>query len=529
MIKEPDVKTQSAAVLAYIKCDRLDQAEDLLQPLLSNENFDRKQILRSVVKEAGYKGHLDLLKKYAPLYLEAAGDAADLDLTTLELNAHKNAMERIYMAQAFKQPHLVKYDFEQLNASWKSAIETLSQPTTQQCNIMLSYYATANRVNPTSSSIKLAEDIVNNYMPQMKAEPNHFTYSTLLYGYATTKELTGNSRLDNALKVTEEMKARNMELHRHDYAALLRACIPHKDSFYPFDDLTNGLSSLHNYKLQLDLDPRFFDIEKEMLSKGVAHDRKSFLTVLTCLGAAGQWKEFWRRWDALGTAGLKRDGALYQRVFTMAALDKKQAKIAITSVKAQLLHEIPVRKLKWNLLCSILDCCVAAQDAPVARQIIRSLQRHAHPPNRPLDYYIPILKACVSIEELRPEADKLLAEMKSKDIAFVRPVWYQGLRLYALENRTPAEIQRLFTEYASINFIQTGRIAIPIGQDETLAFPAGPYSRTEAQMIEIFVESLVDSQNVAALQEIKEILEDDGTSHVQNQVKRIRSFLDGQP
>lgn len=530
-ITQVDDQTKSAAILAYIKCDRLDHAEDLLQPLLTSGNLDKKHLLKKVVKEASYKGHINFVKKYSPLYLEAAGDAIDVNVKTLELNAYKCALERIHAAKIFKQPYFANYNLEEINSSWKSLVKTISHPTTQQCNIMLSYYATANRIDPNSFSIKLAEDIVNNYMPQMEKHPNHFTFSTLMYGYATSQELTENSRLDNALKVAEELKARNIGLSRHDYAALLRACIPHKGSFFPFDNLTNGATSLSDNLRSgtFTLDPRFFDIEKEMLSKGKAHDRKSIMIALTCLGAAGQWKEFWRRWDALGTAGLKRDGGLYQRVFTMAALDKDQAKVAVTSIKAQLLKEIPARKLKWNLLCSMLDCCITAQNALVAQQIIGSLRTHAHPPKRPFDYYIPILKAYVSIKELRPEAHNLLAEMREKDIAFVRPIWYHALRLYALEKRTSAEIQRLFTEYASANFIHTSRLAIPIGQDEKLAFPAGPYTRQESQMIEIFIGSLIDSQDIAALQEVKEILEEDGSPYVQNHIERIRSFLDGQP
>ncbi|KAG1066732.1 hypothetical protein G6F42_026610 [Rhizopus arrhizus] len=86
------------------------------------------------------------------------------------------------------------------------------------CNVVLEYLTTANRIDPVGFPMERAEDIFESYMPANYITPNDASHRIMLVGYATSQQYNDhhrNIRLDKALEMVSKMQVAGLDTLNH--------------------------------------------------------------------------------------------------------------------------------------------------------------------------------------------------------------------------------------------------------------------------------------------------------------------------
>lgn len=516
----------ASAVLSYATTKSNENVEEILSKL-KQEDLLNPHLLLKLVRCYGFQGDIAQTSKYIDMCNELYPDTAS-DKTML-LIAHKVALEgmcnelestRGAHGLALKPTNSTQLD--ELHQSWSKLTKDMfigEKPVDiTDCNIVLEYLTIANRIDPVQFPMEKAESIFESYMPAHDIKPNEASHRVMLIGYAKSREYNtgGNVRLDKTLEVVTKMQVAGINTLNHPtFHALFRACIPHRDGHYYYDNFRlNSLLPTRPHKHNhFKLDARLFEIEKIMLEAHIPHDRFTFSTLITCLAAGGKNQAFRSRWRTLKVHGLKRDIGLYRSVFALSSLEPTQAKRAMTVVKSEMDREIPQHKVDWTTYTAMLDCCITAQLPNEAKEVMEEMKNEAKyiynekrhvdklskwPYLDSPDFYLPMVRAAVSIDGLNTTADKILNELDSKNVVYSQGIWEAKLSKLALEDDREG-IQQLFNKYTMSRFENQGNIPVPVREKASpiIPFPTAPYTKLDMEFIDVYICTLLDNQDVS--------------------------------
>ncbi|KAI9262196.1 hypothetical protein BDA99DRAFT_510503 [Phascolomyces articulosus] len=531
-LKHPNVNSIEAtenAIIGYAHCNQHTKVKDLLSTLDGS-----KELYTKLVKSFAFRGDIAQTRYFIEQIKERFNNDQDQGMLYL---AFKVAIDHEFMRQVQQgystgNPVIFKWTerLRSLDASWESQLNPLSSTTEApkdvvQCNNILEYLSKAHIMNPEKYPMEILESFFREKMPASGVQPNEFTFTILLRTYSRSQQYNdqgmNNTRLDKALDLFQELQQQQFKLDiRAAFHALYSACIPHHGQHYPFDYFSDVhvTQNEQHYKRRYYLDKRFFDIEKIMLDGRIRYDRQSLILALTCLGTSGQYRAMWNRWNLIKQSGLNRDSGLYRHVFALASMDKEQSQYALSVIKEELVRELPAKRVGWSTYVAMLNCCIRAQDPIVAKQILNTMPKAYDSPSTPLvnyynqpqarGYYQPMLRACTMIPGLEAEADALFEQVQTPfDQILWRAAMYHAVQQGG-ENKSQ-KLQQLFTQYTMQRFEQSGKIPIPIRETAPVVpFPSGPYSPFDMQMINLYLASLVDCQEVSLALDVVKTLKD---------------------
>lgn len=556
MTKNEENKDQASlyasAALSYAATRSNENVEKIVEKLKEDKSLTPHLLLK-LIRCYGFHGDIAQTSKYIDL-CNASFPETKTDKTML-LIAHKVALEHMCKdlehtrgSRGLKLKPVQYQDLDELHTSWFTLTQDMfvgdKVVDITDCNVVLEYLTTANRIDPVQFPMSMAEEIFETYMPANKIKPNDASHRIMLNGYAKTQEYNNpesNVRLNKTLEVISKMQVAGIDTLNHPtFHALFRACIPHRDGNYQYDNFR--LNSLlpprpaeHN---KFKLDPRLFEIEKIMLEAHLPHDRYTFSTLLTCLAAGGKNQAFRSRWRSLKVHGLRRDIGLYRAAFALSSLDPAQARRAMTVIKSEMDREIPKHRVDWGTYTAMLDCCIAAQLPEEAQQIMQTMRSEAEltyknkthadelakwPYLDSPDFYLPMLRASIAIKGLNTAADKILNELDSKNVVYSQGIWEAKLSKLALENDGEG-IRQLFNKYTMSRFEKEGKIPVPVREKTSpvVPFPTAPYSKLDMQFIDVYICSLLDNQNISLVFDVLHTLNEQT-----NEINLSRKSLQG--
>ncbi|KAI8384581.1 uncharacterized protein BYT42DRAFT_562969 [Radiomyces spectabilis] len=511
-----------SAILAYAACGSTSKGETLMDSLEQTTTALPQEFWEKLIENCAYRGDIRTTSKYIRQCQQLFPDYKQ---DTMPMMAHKVALEQLHNSLAksrgvrglpLKTGHNPRLDA--LHESWAALTENRQHWDVVQCTIAVDYLRLANRIDPQNFPMSKARDIIDKFMPAHGLKPDAWIYETLLRGYATTREYSSNhnERLEKSLQVMDEMQKHGYDISTQNiFHLLFLACIPHRYNRYPFDYFLLA-SMLPPSPAHLPLDPRLFEIEKIMLKAQIRHTRMSIKTLLTCLGASGQYKAMWNRWRLIKLSGMRRDLELYRHVFALASLDSQQANYALAVIKNELAREHRKEKITWNTYCAMLDCAVAAQLPSEAKQIMTAMREPGlvrrydqRPKLDTAEYYLPLVRACSAIEGLQSDAGKLLDEMKQKQVPYNQGIWVCVMTHAAVNKADREEIQTIFNRYTMERFERSGKIPIPVRElSPVVPFPSAPYNTGDVQMMNMYMGSLLDSQDVSLILDVLEVIKE---------------------
>jgi hypothetical protein len=512
------------ALIAFATAGCDEKAKQVLL-FLKKENLLSPNVLDRLTRTYAFNGDLELTTHYKNMKDELYPENDD---KTMLLIAHKAALGKLVNGLTKRRgPRGLSLQPKELNevndlhASWEALTRNMfknNQLTdVTDCNVILGYLTLANRISPQDYPMEKAEDLFNNYMPEHGIKPNEASHHIMMQGYARSQQYSSkdgrNIRLDKALELVAKAQEDGIKMLNHrTFHALFRACLPHRDGHYYFDNFKlNSLLPSDAYR-SFKLDPRVFDIEKIMLEAHLPHDRFTFSTLLTCLAAGKQFKAFNSRWNSFKLHGLFADVALYRHVFALSSLDSEQSKHALNSIKPDMERDITKRRMDFELYCAMLDCCVTAQLPQEAKEIMKNLKIHLKladdkrrqgkkierwpNPDDPR-VYSALLRTSTSIRGLNP--NPTIRAMKERGIEYNQDLWEILLSKYAIDN-DHKNLRRLFNKYTMFRFERAGHIPIPVRETSpTIPFPSAPYNRLDVQFINVYLSTLIDSQDISLL------------------------------
>lgn len=465
--------------------------------------------------------HRGQVERTSAMLEKSSLSAEDQDLILLSAHrsaAHSIVQYRISSHGVSGQP-LNQVGTSKLGvASWEKLAHEEENTTTpmdvEKSCLILDYLCTANLIDSTQFPMQRAEDFLKRQINSRSPKEMARMYGILLNGYSRTQEYgdqrNSNTRLDKALALFEDMKGIKLE-YRRTFHALLRACIPHQDEKYPFDYI-RLTSAMENTPPAMRLDPRFFKIERIMLDSQVRYDKRSILTAMTCLGAARHYPAMWRRFHMLKLSGVRRSQSAFRVAFAMASMDRDASQYALSVIKEELVREMPDKVLNLDLYQAMLDCCVTAKDARAAKQIVGTMaQQYPKKDNHEhsiVSYAQSVLRAATLLDGLETEAGQALELLANTPPAHNNRAWFWALAFKATHGGQDAasriqEMQHTFTQYTMQRFESIGKIPIPVRESSPVVpFPSGPYSYLDIRMINMYVHSLVDSQDASLLVDV---------------------------
>ncbi|KAL7310743.1 hypothetical protein PS15m_010207 [Mucor circinelloides] len=515
----------SSALLSYAATNSHDKVENLINMLQQQDSLSRHTLLK-LIRCYGFKGDIEHATQYTDmcnkLYPNQTCDK------TMLLIAHKIALQKmcerlaeVRGARGLSLKPTNSAALDQLHASWvnltKDMFTNKEKPVDiTDCNVVLEYLTTANRIDPVGFPMERAEDIFESYMPANYITPNDASHRIMLVGYATSQQYNDhhrNIRLDKALEMVSKMQVAGLDTLNHPtFHSLFRACLPHRDGHYYFDNFRlNSLLPARPYTHnRFKLDPRLFEIEKIMLEAKLPHDRFTFTTLMTCLASGGQYKALRTRWRSLKVHGLRRDVGMYRLTYALASLNPTQAKRAIVVVRNEMNREIPKDRMDWDTYTAMLDCCATAQMSFEAKDIMKEMRHSAElvhrnkthaddlvkwPYTDEPNFYLPMLRTAITVPGL--DANQILKEMDTKHVKYNQGVWEAVLSKLAIEGDEQG-IRRLFNKYTMTRFENEGKIPVPIRESTPVVpFPTAPYSQLDMKFIDVYICSLLDSQDVS--------------------------------
>ncbi|KAK4508834.1 uncharacterized protein ATC70_013457 [Mucor velutinosus] len=516
----------STALLSYAATNSNDKVEKLVDMLQQKDSLSRRTLLK-LIRCYGFKGDIEHATQYTDMCNKLYPDQK-CDKTML-LIAHKIALQKmceklaeVRGARGLSLKPTNSTQLDQLHSSWENLTKDMFATSNNtpvditDCNVVLEYLTTANRIDPVGFPMEKAEEIFESYMPANYITPNDASHRIMLVGYATSQQYNDhhrNIRLDKALEMVSKMQVAGLDTLNHPtFHSLFRACLPHRDGHYYFDNFRlNSLLPARPYTHnRFKLDPRLFEIEKIMLEAKLPHDRFTFTTLMTCLASGGQYKALRTRWRSLKVHGLRRDVGMYRLTYALASLNPTQAKRAIVVVRNEMNREIPKERMDWDTYTAMLDCCATAQMPFEAKDIIKEMRHttelvhrnktHADdlakwPYTDEPDFYLPMLRTAITVPGL--DANQLLKEMDKKDIKYSQGVWEAVLSKLAIEGDEQG-IRRLFNKYTMTRFENEGKIPVPIRESTPVVpFPTAPYNQLDMKFIDVYICSLLDSQDVS--------------------------------
>ncbi|GAN06152.1 hypothetical protein MAM1_0113c05630 [Mucor ambiguus] len=541
----------SSALLSYAATNSHDKVENLVDMLQQKGSLSRHTLLK-LIRCYGFKGDIEHATQYTDM-CNKLNPNQKCDKTML-LIAHKIALQkmcdRLAEVRGARGLSLKPADSTQLNelhASWENLTKDMFAANKDapvditDCNVVLEYLTTANRIDPVGFPMEKAEEIFESYMPANYITPNDASHRIMLVGYATSQQYNDhhrNIRLDKALEMVSKMQVAGLDTLNHPtFHSLFRACLPHRDGHYYFDNFRlNSLLPARPYTHnRFKLDPRIFEIEKIMLEAKLPHDRFTFTTLMTCLASGGQYKALRTRWRSLKVHGLRRDVGMYRLTYALASLNPTQAKRAIVVVRNEMNREIPKERMDWDTYTAMLDCCATAQMPFEAKDIIKEM-RHATelvhrskthaddlakwPYTDEPNFYLPMLRAAITVPGL--DANSLLKEMDKKDIKYNQGVWEAVLSKLAMEGDEQG-IRQLFNKYTMTRFENEGKIPVPVRESKPVVpFPTAPYNQLDMKFIDVYICSLLDSQDVSLVFDVLRTL-----SNQTNDIGISRQTLQG--
>lgn len=542
------------ALLSFAATESYDKVDELIEKLKKKELLDSHTLLK-LVRCYGFHGDITRTSKYIDmcnqLYPNSASDK------TMLLIAHKVALNKMLRklrhtrgARGLDLKPDDSTQFDQLNQSWSDLTKDMFNEEGEaeditDVNVVLEYLTIAHHIDPIQFPMEKAERIFETYMPTHDIKPNDASHRIMLGGYARSRQYndTRNVRLDKCLEVVAKMQIAGINtLNPPTFHALFRACIPHREGKYYYDDFRlNSLLPARPYEHNFyKLDTRVFEIEKIMLEAHIPHDRFTFSTLLTCLAAGRKRQAFRSRWRIFKTHGLKADVGLYRVAFALSSLDPTLATRAMTVIKNEMGREINEHGMDWITYRAMLDCCIAAQLPHEAREVIEEMTRKAkdvHAKKRHVDdlakwpyldspeFYLPMLRAAVTIKGLNSTAEKILNEMDSKNVVYSQGIFEAKLSKLALDDDREG-IQRLFNQYTMSRFEKEGKIPVPVREKASpvVPFPIGPYSRLDMQFIDVYISTLLDNQNISLVFDVLRTLNDQVDNH---QISISRKTIEG--
>jgi pentatricopeptide repeat protein len=533
--KENEASFYSSALISYAATNSHEDVEKILEKL-KQDNLLTKHMLLKLIRCYGFNGDIAHVSKYMNMCNTMfPGNKCD---KTMLLIAHKVTLENI--CKELERTRGVRglslkpdysRELDQLHESWSALTKDMFTGSNQpvditDCNVVLEYLTFANRIDPVQFPMELAENIFESYMPANYIKPNDASHRIMLVGYATSQQYNHhyrNIRLDKALEVVSKMQVAGINTLNHPtFHSLFRACLPHRDGNYYFDNfrLNSLLPSRPYTHNRFNVDHRVFEIESIMLEAKLPHDRFTFTTLMTCLAAGGQYRALRSRWRALKVHGLRRDLGMYRLSFALASLDPTQAKRAIVVVRNEMKREIG--RVDWETYTAMLDCCVTAQLPTEAKDIMAEMSKAARIANKKKthaddlakwpftdepDFYLPMLRAAINLPTLNP--DQILKEMHDKGIPYNQGIYEAVLSKLALENDEQG-IRRLFNQYTMSRFEKEGKIPVPVREaaKPVVPFPTAPYNALDMQFIDVYICSLLDSQDISLVFDVLRTLVD---------------------
>jgi hypothetical protein len=515
----------SSCLLAHAATGSHTNVEKLVKMMKGNDLLDQNT-LQKLVRTYGFLGDYHHSQQYWDLCREMYPQADD---KTMLLMAHKVALEKMCTAlektRGVQGLDLKPDNFQQLDELHASWIELTKDVLDERmdvidCNIVLEYLAFANRIDPINFPMEKAEEVFESYMPSHDIRPNAATYRIMLVGYATSRQYihrVRNIRLDKALGVVAKMQVAGIDTVNHPtFHSLFRACIPHNEGRFDFDNfgpqspLSYGTTDKHNFKL----DPRVFEIEKIMVDANLPHDRFTFNTLVTCLASSGQYRALRGRWRLFKMHGVRRDEGMFQQAFALASLNSEQSKHALAVLRTEMIREVPRHRLHWDTYVAMLNCCIMSQSPVEAKEIMLEMRTRASQMTKEFqhadnignwpfsdepDFYLPMLRAALSIDGLEQTAKTIMKELDKKQIPYNQGIWKVVLADTARKGDIEG-VQRLFNQYTMHRFEKQALVPIPVRENvPVIPFPSAPYNTLDMEFIDGYISSLLDSEDVSLI------------------------------
>ncbi|RUS21480.1 hypothetical protein BC937DRAFT_92597 [Endogone sp. FLAS-F59071] len=548
------LKLNETIVIAYAHAGLQKKADEILQKYIRNGYVPSTRLRYKLARNYAYHGNLLAVKEVmndSTVLANISATSTDdkYPFLSVLVLAHKLSLEKYLTTFALRfgttglnrQSSGFANKLQPLHDSWRELMTKISLSDAALIDIatynrMVEYHILANRIDCKQFPMLSAEDVVKS-MEARGLQPDFGSFFNLIRGYARTREydslqlnvrldLRRNMRLDKALQVLQRMENAGIDTkHQAIFQALFEACLPHTeqynfDNFYLSRKLSTPNQQFSKYRVPapagapvaLFVDPRVFEIERIMLASKIPHDRITLKTLLTCLGVSGQYRALWRRWRDLQIEGVHRDAGLYQRVLALCSLDADQARYALTVVRLQMSRETPPIEASWGIYESLLDCCIASQDLVSAREIIgaikkdivcRSSQLHSKACTNNPQLYTPMVRACFSIRGLENEGLSLLEEARDRGVKFDNELWTEVMSYLVCNGIDHAEVQRAFNTFTMLRFERTTKVPIPATENgPIIPFPSAPYTPTDTKIINLYLASLLRTQNLMILRAV---------------------------
>ncbi|RUS33699.1 hypothetical protein BC938DRAFT_484327 [Jimgerdemannia flammicorona] len=559
----PSSQITELLALSFASAGFQAKSEEILRQAASQGYTPSNDFWYTLARNHAYQGNLPEVKQIADENVTRqnsdaiAVDAKSLFLPVLTL-AHKVALEKYVIEFASevgvtglnRRLSRVEQRVQPLHDSYRELTGEISRADaallgTQTYNLMIEYNILANRINHQQFPMSTTEDIFTE-MQTRGLQLDFGTFFNLMRGYARTHEFDtrlGNVRLDKALQVLQRMENAGVNTnHQSIFQVLFEACLPHNaqynsDNFHLRRKLSGVWAKPHNAQYNSDnfhlrrklsgvwakplktlyVDPRIFDIERIMRDSKVSHDRITLKTLFTCLGVSGQYHALWNRWREMQFKGIHRNVGLYQRIFALCSLDVDQARYALTVVRHQMARETPPVRISWGIYESLLDCCIASQDVVTAREVIEAMKVDIFPANKQLHadsrkvwphddsplFYTPLIRACFLIRGLENEGFRLLEEAAQRDVKYDNFLWTEVISYLVHAGVDHGKVQEIFNEFVMSRFERTAKIPIPVAECAPIVpFPSGPYTTTDTRIIDLYLTSLLRSQNLSVLRDV---------------------------
>jgi pentatricopeptide repeat protein len=251
--------------------------------------------------------------------------------------------------------------------------------------------------------------------------------------------------------------------------------------------------------------------------------------MMTCLAAGGQFKAVHKRWNAIKLHGLRRDVGMYRLMFALASLNPVAAQRAIVVVKNEMNREVPKKMMDWDTYTAMLDCCVTSQSSVEAKEIMKEMRHQAniavkegrYPYKDEPSYYLPLLRTAVMLPGL--DADALVRELDAKKVVYSQGIWEALLSKEAMEGSEHG-IQQLFNKYTMTRFEKDGKIPVPVREEPVVPFPSAPYNALDMQFIDVYICSLLDSQDISLVMDVLRALREQ-TSEIGISARSIQGVV----
>ncbi|GAB5586379.1 hypothetical protein Unana1_01279 [Umbelopsis nana] len=522
-----DVDCLESIVLAYSSAGAYEKSDLYFDKLLGLRT-PQQTTVKILARTAAYEGNVDRVKdvmlKSSKLFQDIMFDQ---ELILAYKTKLSRSMKSLYPNTSYSGRNSNVTHAEPLSEAKEVCDKLISKMLSDgypldltSANTIIDFLTLGNRIDHAKFPMERARDVLENALPAKGIQPDFQSYFLILRGYAKTRELDQpwvNARLDKCLEIFYLMEKAGLESRpQAKFQCLFEACLPHSerfncDNFYAKSFLAPTVLSTIAHHNVPHLDPRVFDIERIMLESNIRHDRITIKTLLTCLGVSGQYAAMWRRWKELQLAGIRRDSGLYQRVFALAALDPEEAQYALSVVRHQLGRETPKVEITMGIYQSIIDCCIAAQDALTAKSVLQAIGTETLPSPEDIKTHHEMqlklldLRTRLGIRALTGNINTHLKEMMDLRVPPKSDMWLM-LMSHAVDTQFDIQdAQRVFNGFTMSRFEMTGKVPVPAHtKSPVIPFPSSPYSETDVFMIDMFVSALLKSQNIPVIRDVLE-------------------------